>query len=111
MSEDKFLSDYSPRDAVWDTQRTLTDSVGVSTRLLLVERYALRMASCSGLLRFGWSTIMETGETRLRLRSAQFCRVRHCPVCQWRRTLMWQARFYQALRKSLWITRLPDGCF
>ena len=28
MSEDKFLSDYSPRDAVWDTQRTLTDSVG-----------------------------------------------------------------------------------
>ena len=38
------------------------------------------MASCSGLLRFGWSTIMETGETRLRLRSAQFCRVRHCPV-------------------------------
>ena len=35
MSEDKFLSDYSPRDAVWDTQRTLTDSVGVSTRLLL----------------------------------------------------------------------------
>ncbi|WP_306465781.1 protein rep [Bifidobacterium breve] len=57
------------------------------------------MASCSGLLRFGWSTIMETGETRLRLRSAQFCRVRHCPVCQWRRTLMWQARFYQALPK------------
>ncbi|WP_249823825.1 MULTISPECIES: protein rep, partial [Enterobacteriaceae] len=24
---------------------------------------------------------------------------RHCPVCQWRRTLMWQARFYQALPK------------
>jgi len=97
MSEDKFLSDYSPRDAVWDTQRTLTDSVGgIYQTAAEFERYALRMASCSGLLRFGWSTIMETGETRLRLRSAQFCRVRHCPVCQWRRTLMWQARFYQA---------------
>ncbi|MCZ7121741.1 protein rep, partial [Salmonella enterica subsp. enterica] len=23
--------------------------------------------------------------------------VRHCPVCQWRRSLMWQARFYQSL--------------
>lgn len=100
MSEDKFLSDYSPRDAVWDTQRTLTDSVGgIYQTAAEFERYALRMASCSGLLRFGWSTIMETGETRLRLRSAQFCRVRHCPVCQWRRTLMWQARFYQALPK------------
>ncbi|EJA5191864.1 protein rep, partial [Salmonella enterica subsp. enterica serovar Enteritidis] len=100
MSEDKFLSDYSPRDAVWDTQRTLTDSVGGIYQIAAeFERYALRMASCSGLLRFGWSTIMETGETRLRLRSAQFCRVRHCPVCQWRRTLMWQARFYQALPK------------
>ncbi|MFZ5063913.1 protein rep, partial [Escherichia coli] len=21
----------------------------------------------------------------------------HCPVCQWRRSLMWQARFYQSL--------------
>lgn len=84
MSEDKFLSDYSPRDAVWDTQRTLTDSVGgIYQTAAEFERYALRMASCSGLLRFGWSTIMETGETRLRLRSAQFCRVRHCPVCQW----------------------------
>lgn len=61
------------------------------------ERYALRMASCGGLLRFGWSTLKETGETRLRLRGAEFCRVRHCPVCQWRRSLMWQARFYQAL--------------
>ncbi|MBK2757384.1 Replication protein, partial [Klebsiella pneumoniae] len=93
MSEDKFLSDYSPRDAVWDTQRTLTDSVGG------IYQTAAELASCSGLLRFGWSTIMETGETRLRLRSAQFCRVRHCPVCQWRRTLMWQARFYQSLPK------------
>ncbi|HCN8624122.1 TPA: protein rep [Escherichia coli] len=100
MSEDKFLSDYSPQDVSWDTQRAFTDSVGgIYQTAAEFERYAQRMASCSGLLRFGWSTLMETGETRLRLRSAQFCRVRHCPVCQWRRTLMWQARFYQALPK------------
>ncbi|MEE7589090.1 protein rep, partial [Klebsiella pneumoniae] len=49
------------------------------------------------LLRFGWSTLKETGETRLRLREAHFCRVRHCPVCQWWRSLMWQARFSQSL--------------
>ncbi|WP_247190361.1 protein rep [Escherichia coli] len=100
MSEDKFLSEYSPKDSVWDSHRAFTDSVGGIYRSAAeFERYAERMASCSGLLRFGWSTLMETGETRLRLRSAQFCRVRHCPVCQWRRTLMWQARFYQTLPK------------
>ncbi|GAB5779102.1 hypothetical protein JMUB7515_27890 [Staphylococcus aureus] len=45
MSEDKFLSDYSPRDAVWDTQRTLTDSVGgIYQTAAEFERYALRMA-------------------------------------------------------------------
>nr|WP_301272990.1 protein rep [Acetobacter orientalis] len=31
------------------------------------------------------------------MKEAHFCRVRHCPVCQWRRSLMWQARFYQVL--------------
>ncbi|PQN28148.1 Replication protein, partial [Shigella boydii] len=46
MSEDKFLSDYSPRDAVWDTLRTLTDSVGGIYQIAAeFERYALRMAS------------------------------------------------------------------
>ena len=41
MSEDKFLSDYSPRDAVWDTQRTLTDSVGgIYQTAAEFERYA-----------------------------------------------------------------------
>ncbi|WP_164045311.1 protein rep, partial [Serratia marcescens] len=58
-----------------------------------------RVGACSGILRFGWSTNTETGETRLRLRDARFCRVRHCPICQWRRSMMWQARFYQSLPK------------
>ncbi|PQN25061.1 Replication protein, partial [Shigella boydii] len=41
MSEDKFLSDYSPRDAVWDTLRTLTDSVGGIYQIAAeFERYA-----------------------------------------------------------------------
>jgi plasmid rolling circle replication initiator protein Rep len=46
---------------------------------------------------FAWLTDQETGERLFKLRGAQFCRVRHCPVCQWRRSMMWQAKFYQAL--------------
>ncbi|CSW30756.1 replication protein [Shigella sonnei] len=100
MSEDKFLWTTAPVMQFGIPSARLPILSGVSTRLLL-NSSAMHSVwpSCSGLLRFGWSTIMETGETRLRLRSAQCCRVRHCPVCQWRRTLMWQARFYQALPK------------
>ncbi len=72
--------------------KSVSDDVGGIYLLAAeYERYGARMASCGGLLRFGWATLKETGETRLRLREAHFCRVRHCPVCQWRRSLMWQA--------------------
>lgn len=92
------LTDYSPSDAPWDTHRALADDVGgIYARAAEFERYAARMGNCSGILWFGWVDTPETGETRLRLREARFCRVRHCPVCQWRRSLMWQARFYQSL--------------
>ncbi|MGJ8945859.1 protein rep, partial [Salmonella enterica subsp. enterica serovar Kentucky] len=37
----------------------------------------------------------------------RFCRVRHCPICQWRRSLMWQARFYQSLPKI--VAEYPDA--
>ncbi|STR51384.1 Uncharacterised protein [Klebsiella oxytoca] len=102
------LTDYSPSDAPWDAHKSVSDDVGGIYLLAAeYERYGARMASCGGLLRFGWSTLKETGETRLRLREAHFCRVRHCPVCQWRRSLMWQARFYQSLPRI--VADYPDA--
>ncbi|MBM2915479.1 protein rep, partial [Escherichia coli] len=95
-------------DAPWDAHRSVSDDVGGIYLLAAeYERYGARMALCGGLLRFGWSTLKETGETRLRLREAHFCRVRHCPVCQWRRSLMWQARFYQSLPRI--VADYPDA--
>lgn len=92
------LVDYSPGDKPWDTHRALTDAIQrIYGEASDFESYAARMEDCSGVLRFGWADDPDTGESRLKLRNAQFCRVRHCPVCQWRRSLMWQARFYQAL--------------
>lgn len=98
-SEDKsFLREDSPRDKPWDRHRANADAVArIYAEGAEFERYAQRMGECSGVLRFGETVDPETGEIRLRLREASFCRVRHCPVCQWRRTLMWLARFLQAL--------------
>ncbi len=62
------LTDYSPSDAPWDAHRSVSDDVGGIYLLAAeYERYGARMALCGGLLRFGWSTLKETGETRLRL--------------------------------------------
>lgn len=94
------LVKYSPKDSVWDEHRATVDAVGQiygSAPALEFERYSVRLGECSGQLLFGWQDDLDTGETKLKLQSTRFCRVRHCPVCQWRRSLMWQARFLQSL--------------
>ncbi len=94
----QYLTDFNPDDKPWDTHKDQSRDVsGIYKTIDEFESYAVRMHDCGGLLGFGWSNDVATGESKLRLREAHFCRCRYCPVCQWRRALMWQARFYQAL--------------
>ena len=84
------LSTVSKRDSVWDTHRNDTATVGDIYALNAeFERYSERMGDCSGYLKFG---IADSG---LKLKEASFCRVRYCPVCQWRKSLYWRAMMYQ----------------
>lgn len=92
------LADFSPADRPWDVHRAQAEDVqAIYATAEEFDRYARRISKCSGVLRFSWHPDPDTGEARLRLREARFCRVRHCPVCQWRRSLMWLARFYQSI--------------
>lgn len=94
------LADYSPKDKKWNHHRADVDSVSaVYSTAQEFERLAERMDECSGWLGFNRKVDKGTGEIKFKLKKANFCRVRHCPVCQWRRSLMWQARFLQALPK------------
>ncbi len=93
----RYLTDYSPGDKPWDTHRAQAQRVEGVYLGTVFDSLAGRIRGCSGFLGFAWADDADTGESRLKLRSARFCRVRHCPVCQWRRSLMWQARFLQAL--------------
>ena len=99
--DQSFLSDQSPQDKPWDSHKA--QSVKVSDALSLGydshQKQSARMIECAKNLEFGWRNNQETGETALKLKTAYFCRVRHCPICQWRRSLMWVARFYQAFPK------------
>jgi plasmid rolling circle replication initiator protein Rep len=48
------------------------------------------MSVCSLLLDF--RQVPSDDVLKLKLSAAHFCRVRWCPVCQWRRSLMWKAK-------------------
>jgi len=93
-----YLSDVSPADKPWDVHRTLAQEVERLYQLSNEPRYAGRIAACSKELCFALRASDE-GEIKLKLQDARFCRVRHCPVCQWRRSLMWRAKFFQVLPK------------
>ena len=94
----KYLTDYSQDESKWDNHRSIADDVSsIYLNSVDFRRYYERMDQCTGYLDYTWITDDNTGEQSIKLRRAFFCRVRHCPVCQWRRSMMWQAKFYQAL--------------
>lgn len=83
------LSDVSDKDTIWDTQRHKTATVGdIYSYNAEFERYYERMSDCSTWLSFGFN------ENGMKLKNANFCRIRHCPVCQWRKSLFWKSNMY-----------------
>lgn len=93
------LSDVSEKDKPWDKHRGNADKASNHYRgTREFNKYSERMDICSQLLDFKLTPSNE-GEIKLKLSAARFCRVRTCPVCQWRRSLMWKAKAYKILPK------------
>lgn len=91
-----YLTDFSPVDKPWDRHRDCADQVSSLYDQADFENYSARIDRCAQMLLFG-SPLEVQGQRTIRLKSASFCRVRNCPVCQWRRSLMWKARLGKAL--------------
>jgi hypothetical protein len=102
---DLALSDVDPKEKVWDKHKANADVVadfyadteGEDS----FQRYAERIKTCSQWLEFRLVPEASEGLLKLKLSDARFCRVRHCPVCTWRRSLMWKARAYRILPKVM----------
>jgi plasmid rolling circle replication initiator protein Rep len=96
-----FLSDYSKKDQLWDIHRANAQSIEqiyaassydlYDFAYLQFYNYSLRINKCSNILKFGFD------DKKMKLKHAFFCRVRYCPVCQWRRSMMWRAKFFQLM--------------
>src|ERR1039458_6721582 len=94
-AEPEYLSECSPKDRPWDQHRGQADDVAAiyaSAGGPWFSRLGERINSCCLSLEFVRSDKADS-ERKLKLVHAQFCRVRHCPDCQWRRSLKWIARF------------------
>jgi plasmid rolling circle replication initiator protein Rep len=87
-----------PTQKRWDSHKLQAEQVAhiLAEGDYLQQRQALRMSKCGEVLNFEWMVDPGTGAANLKLKTTWFCRVRHCPVCQWRRSLMWIGRFYHA---------------
>ena len=88
-----FLTEISPHEVSWDEHRSDAESVKILYNYSIeLSKYADRINGCSGIL---------VALIPMRKISSQasifFCRVRHCPVCQWRRSLLWRAVMFQQL--------------
>lgn len=100
-----YLSDLEPDEKPWDVhkgenqemQRILEENKKAGTR---IERYAERLAGCGEWLIFA-HTLPDERERTFKLREASFCRVRVCPYCQWRRSLLYTARMLEVMPKIL----------
>lgn len=93
----EYLSDMSPQDKPWDINKLLSSKLVHLYQGTIYHRLSERIGDCSKTLSFGWVTDQETGEPRFKLKSSLFCRCRNCIICQWRRALMWTARFLKAM--------------
>lgn len=107
------LRQISRKDKAWDLHKAKADIVaslyenhadGSKSYLKRAER----MRHCAGFLRFG-KEVDSMGRTKLHLIEARFCHQKSCVVCQWRRSLMLKAKFYNNLPSVL--ENNPDVTF
>lgn len=104
----RYLTEISSKDKPWDVKKNFASIVAVLYRGTEMERYAERIQECAQ--RLGFEVVFDDdGKPKLKLHSVKFCRVRHCPICIWRRSLMWRAKFFQLIPTL--VRDYPDARF
>lgn len=98
--ESVYLASVFPKDARFDARRWETDQFKAMYQSTLYESYADRMRYCSPRLDFALR-FEDNGVLSPKLQAAHFCRVRLCPMCQWRRSMMWQAKAFKVIPKII----------
>ncbi len=104
-----YLSVISPSDVKFDQKKLTSLEVAElyslvspegfegfvsGKRVIRFVNYSSRIESCGSYLVFA-----QTESGTVKLIDARFCHAPNCPMCQWRRTLVWRAKFLTQLPK------------
>lgn len=108
QNENKKLVSYSKKDKKWDNRKRENQELEQIfynavyqefERYGKFKKYPERLLACAMTLWFSQHAHLETGEAVFKLAGAEFCRIRHCPVCQSRLSMKWIAKFHQIMPK------------
>ncbi|WP_030008334.1 protein rep [Picosynechococcus sp. NKBG042902] len=101
-----YLTALSPADSSFDSHKSAAVEVAElyqldtgdgyegflsGNQLVYFGKMATKIERCGAWLRF------VQGQERLKLVEARFCKSPNCPMCQWRRSLKWRAKFLSIL--------------
>lgn len=100
IDESQFLGDHSQRDAVMD-QHKFVNTIQEFIYNKHNDKKSYRLAYCGNWLKFKLYSD-QNSDFHHKLHQANFCRVRNCPICQYRKTLLMRGRFFKM------IPELPD---
>ena len=95
------LFTFSKRDKPWDGHKSNSLRMADKFYDCGYERYHERILECANRLEFIKKDSDNADDFIIKLFNAKFCRVRLCPICQWRKSMRWVARLYEALPKIL----------
>lgn len=104
INDDITLKSFSKKDDKWNTHKNSAISfqnLFANSKSITNHKWADRINECANGLNFIYTVKETTGELEIKLKSANFCHVRHCPICDWRRSLRAQAMFKNALPKII----------
>lgn len=93
------LSRVSKKDIHWSLKREISDLVSKSLLESAEARQVRNGERCRGCALWIIYDIFRNPADLIllhKLRCAQFCHVRLCPLCLWRKSLVWRSRFFQA---------------
>lgn len=93
----EFLADLSPRDKPADEHKAWSEKMAAALLPAGLSKQAARVRDCAEAVFFHMHADNKNGEIGLKLHSAPYCHYRHCPTCQWRRSLKAKATVMSAL--------------
>lgn len=95
-ADSPLLAQLSTRDKPWDRHKADSQEIALMYFRGGEQRRCERMLDCAHQLQFALLP-QEDDQVSIRLKHARFCRQRHCPICSWRKTMMWRSRVLKAM--------------